>query len=93
MRFIWKADFEKSAFKATVCVFETNQMCHVSFSYSFKFDRLQKMQIFFVGKCLKISQKLPPPPQKKMIENILRYVKEQKSQKSTDELFFIIKIC
>ena len=38
-------DFEKSAFKA-------------SYSYSFGFHRLRKMQNFFVGKCLKISQKL-----------------------------------
>ena len=28
----------------------------VSYSYSFGYDRLQKMQILFVGKCLKIGE-------------------------------------
>ena len=44
-RLLWKCDFRKSAFK-------------VYYFYSFGFNRLQKMQNCFVGKCLKICQKL-----------------------------------
>ena len=43
--FHWKCDFEKS-------------VCKVSNSYSLGFDRLQKRQVFWGGKSLKISQKI-----------------------------------
>ena len=62
-QFLWKCDFEKSAFK-------------VSYSYSFGFDRLQKMQTFFFFFLWATVQKWFRNYMK-VIENIKRYVRKQ----------------
>ena len=51
----------------------------VSYSHSFGFDRLQKMLNFFVGKCLKINQKLHGSDRKHI--KLLKKKKKRKKRK------------